>query len=157
MILNRDDALYASSIFEDYFSKFGRIDDYLRRVKIERMSNYPVGLLGMGPQDDMFDDFSMNPNDMDFKVEKVPTDVFVSYLEITTSHAVEESIPGKSIKWLVKEKNTNKIVGFIRFGSPTINSKPRNIFLGKPLDTMNKEVMRRFNDSCSREKIMGSF
>jgi len=151
MILNRDDALYASNIFQDYFSNFGRIDDYLRKIKIERMSNYPTALPGMGPQDDMFDDFSMNPNDMDFKVEKVPTEVFVSYLEITTSHAVEASIPGKSIKWLVREKNTNKIVGFIRFGSPTINSKPRNIFLGKPLDTLNEEVMKRFNDSC----IMG--
>jgi len=51
----------------------------------------------------------------------------------------------------VYEKNSNKIVGFIRFGSPTINSKPRNLFLGKPLDTMNKDVMKRFNDST----IMG--
>jgi len=31
----------------------------------------------------------------------------------------------------VFEKNTKKVIGFIRFGSPTINSKPRNIWLGK--------------------------
>ena len=55
------------------------------------------------------------------------------------------------MKWVVYELNTNKIIGFIRFGSHTINSKPRNEFLGKPLDTMNQEVMRRFNNSC----IMG--
>ena len=28
-------------------------------------------------------------------------------------------------------KNTKKVLGFIRFGSPTINSKPRNEWLGK--------------------------
>jgi len=151
MILNRTDAIYAANVFVDYFSNFGRIDDYLRRVKLERMANYPVTLPGMGPEDDMFDDFNIHPNDMEFAVKEVPTEVFVNYLEIVTSHAVEASIPGKSLKWIVYEKNSNKIVGFIRFGSPTINSKPRNLFLGKPLDTMNKDVMKRFNDST----IMG--
>jgi len=151
LILNRIDALYAASVFTDYFSGFGRIDDYLRKVKLERMSNYPVSLPGMGPQDDMFDDFSMQPNDMEFECREVSNEMFVNYLEIVTSHAVESSIPGKSIKWVVYEKNTGKIAGFIRLGSPTINSKPRNNFLGKPLDTLNVEVMKRFNDST----IMG--
>ena len=151
MILNRTDALYAANVFTDYFSSFGRIDDYLRKVKLERMSNYPTSLPGMGPQDDMFDDFSMHPNDMDFVCREVTTEIFVNYLEIVTSHAVEVSVPGKSIKWVVYEKNTNKIAGFIRLGSPTINSKPRNNFLGKPLATLNAKVMKRFNDST----IMG--
>ena len=53
--------------------------------------------------------------------------------------------------WLVKEKNTGMVVGMIRFGSPTINSRPRNEWLGKPLDTLNPDVMRRFNQSV----IMG--
>ena len=151
MILNRTDALYAANVFTEYFSSFGRIDDYLRKVKLERMSNYPTSLPGMGPQDDMFDDFSMHPNDMEFVCREVTTEIFVNYLEIVTSHAVEVSVPGKSIKWVVYEKNTGKIAGFIRLGSPTINSKPRNNFLGKPLDTLNAEVMKRFNDST----IMG--
>ena len=151
MILNKTDAIYAANIFTDYFASFGRIDDYLRKVKLERMSNYPTSLPGMGPQDDMFDDFSIHPKDMDFVCREVTTEIFVNYLEIVTSHAVEVSVPGKSIKWVVYEKNTNKIAGFIRLGSPTINSKPRNNFLGKPLDTMNAEVMKRFNDST----IMG--
>ena len=151
MILNRNDALYAAKVFVDYFASFGRIDDYLRKVKLERMSNYPTSLPGMGPQDDMFNDFSIHPNDMEFECREVSNEIFVNYLEIVTSHAVEVSVPGKSIKWVVYEKNTGQIAGFIRLGSPTINSKPRNMFLGKPLDTMNKEVMKRFNDST----IMG--
>lgn len=151
MILNREDALYAANVFVEYFQNFNRIDDYLRRVKLERMSNYPTSLPGMGPQDDMFSDFTIHPNEMDFVCREVSTEVFVNYLEIVTSHAVEVSVPGKSIKWVVYEKNTGKIAGFIRLGSPTINSKPRNEFLGKPLDTLNPEVMKRFNDSA----IMG--
>jgi hypothetical protein len=151
MILDKEDALYAANVFVDYFSSFGRIDDYLRKVKLERMSNYPTSLPGMGPQDDMFSDFTMHPNDMEFECREVTNETFVNYLEIVTSHAVEVSVPGKSIKWVVYEKNTGQIAGFIRLGSPTINSKPRNMFLGKPLDTMSKEVMKRFNDST----IMG--
>ena len=151
MLLDKQDALYAANVFVDYFSSFGRIDDYLRKVKLERMSNYPTSLPGMGPQDDFFNDYTMHPKDMEFECREVSSEMFVNYLEIVTSHAVEASIPGKSIKLLVYEKNTNKIIGFIRLGSPTINSKPRNMFLGKPLDTMNKEVMKRFNDST----IMG--
>ena len=151
MILNREDALYAANVFVDYFASFGRIDDYLRKVKLERMSNYPTSLPGMGPQDDMFSDFTMHPNDMEFECREVSNEIFVNYLEIVTSHAVEVSVPGKSIKWVVYEKNSGQIAGFIRLGSPTINSKPRNMFLGKPLDTLSKEVMKRFNDST----IMG--
>ena len=151
MMLDKQDALYAANVFVDYFSSFGRIDDYLRKVKLERMSNYPTSLPGMGPQDDMFNDFTMHPNDMEFECREVSNEIFVNYLEIVTSHAVEVSVPGKSVKWVVYEKNTGKIAGFIRLGSPTINSKPRNMFLGKPLDTMSKEVMKRFNDST----IMG--
>ena len=151
MILNREDSIYAANIFVSYYKDFGRIDDYLRKVKLERMSTYPTALPGMGPEDEFFCDFDMHPQDMEFSLYEPKTSDFVNYLEITTSHAVESSIPGKKHLWIVKEKNTNKIVGFIRFGSPTINSKPRNLFLGKPLDTLNADVMKRFNDSC----IMG--
>ena len=151
MILNREDSIYAANIFVSYYKDFGRIDDYLRKVKLERMAKYPTALPGMGPEDEFFCDFDMHPSDMEFSLYEPKTSDFVNYLEITTSHAVEASIPGKKLMWMVKEKNTNKIVGFIRFGSPTINSKPRNVFLGKPLDTLNPDVMKRFNDSC----IMG--
>ena len=151
MILNKEDALYAANVFIDYFQNFGRIDDYLRKVKLERMSNYPTSLPGLGPQDDFFNDYNMHPKDMEFECREVTNEIFVNYLEIVTSHAVEVSVPGKAIKWVVYEKNTGKIFGFIRLGSPTINSKPRNNFLGKPLDTLNPEVMKRFNASA----IMG--
>ena len=149
--LNTEQAQFCAGIFNDYFGQFDRIDQYMRDQKLVQIKGVPTALPGMGLEDDMFDDFTMHPNDMQFECREVSTEIFVNYLEITTSHAVEVSVPGKSIKWVVYEKNTGKIFGFIRLGSPTINSKPRNEFLGKPLDTLDAKVMKRFNDSA----IMG--
>ena len=43
-------------------------------------------------------------------------------------------------------RSTKKIVGFIRFGSPTINSKPRNEWLGEPanLSILNRHAVMGF-------------
>ena len=151
MILSESDAAYAADKFIDYFSNMGRIDEYLRNVKLDRISKMPTYLPGCGPEEDMFSAFDMHPQDMNFKVytagkdDHFTNEYFNERLQITTSHSVESSIPGKSLKWIVMETNTNKIVGFIRFGSPTINSKPRNDWLGKPPE------LKRFN----RHSIMG--
>ena len=44
------------------------------------------------------------------------------------------------------EKNSGTILGFIRFGSPTINSKPRNEWLGKApnLSIFNRHAVMGF-------------
>ena len=111
------------------------------------MEDMPTPSFIYGPEDEMFQDFTMHPEDMQFVCREMPNDLYDNYLEIVTSHAIEKSVPGKNLKWVVYEVNTN-IVGFIRFESPTINSKPRNDFLGRPLQTTNMEVMKRFNDSA---------
>jgi len=147
MILDRDDAIYAANVFIDFFDDMNSIEDYMRSVKLERMSTFPTALPGFGLKDDFFDDFTMHPKDMDFEIKEMSLDIWSNYLDITSSHVNENSIPGRKLIWTIYEKNTNKIVGFIRFGSPVINSKPRNDFLGKPLDTYNPDVMKRFNDS----------
>ena len=149
LLLSKQDAEFVGQVFIDYYANFDRIDDYLRKVKLEKMAERPASLFGMGPEDDMFQDFTMHPNDMEFACREVP--IYDDYIDIVASQMIQKSIPGKTLKWVVYEKNTNKIVGFIRFGSPTINSKPRNEFLGKPLNTTDKDTMKRFNDST----IMG--
>ena len=151
MLLSKEDAYYAANVFTEFFSNFERIDDYMRQVKMERMKTFPTSLFGMGPEEDLFNRFDIHPKDMEFVVGECRQDQFMSYMEITTSAPVESSIPGKQMLWLVKEKTSNMVVGMIRFGSPTINSRPRNEWLGNPLDTMNPEVMKRFNQSV----IMG--
>lgn len=151
MMLSKQDAYHAASVFEKFFSSMERIDDYMRQVKMERMATYPAGLPGMGVETDFFDDFDMHPNDMEFIIGDCPQKQFMQYMEVVTSAPVESSIPGKQMLKIVKEKNSGKIFGMIRFGSPTINSRPRNEWLGRPLDSHNPEVMKRFNASA----IMG--
>lgn len=152
MILNKEDALYAANVFTEFFANFDRIDDYMRTIKLERMGRTDFNSLpGFGPEEDIFNKFDMHPRDMEFSVYQPTQSEFMQFMEITTSAPCESSIPGKQLCWMVREKNTGMVVGMIRFGSPTINSRPRNLWLGKPLDTLNPDVMKRFNQSV----IMG--
>jgi len=151
MILTHNDARHAAGVFKDFFDSFDRIDDYMRKVKMERVVNMSPSLPGLGPETDMFDQFDIHPNDMDITIVDARLSDFMTYMELVTSAPVESSIPGKQMTLFVKEKNTGLLIGMIRFGSPTINSRPRNEWLGRPLDTKKKEVMKRFNDSV----IMG--
>ena len=157
MMLTESEAAYAADKFIDYFSNTGRIDEYLRNVKLDRISEQPSDLSaffdggGGATEDDLFSKFDMHPSDMKIKIYSageyggLTNEFFNERLQITMSHAFESSIPGKSLKWIVKEENTGKVIGFIRFGSPTINSKPRNDWLGDVPD------LGRFN----RHAIMG--
>ena len=154
-LLSENDAIWAADQFIKYYSKFNRIDDYLRYVKQSRISN-SLGKL-FGPEDEIFSDFSINPNDMSFTIHEVDTrskpkskynqDLYSEILNITASNPIEEAIPGRTIKWIVTEDTTNKIIGVVRFGSPTINSKPRNDYFGEvlPLSTINHEFVMGFN------------
>ena len=77
----------------------------------------------------------ISPEDMKFSVTQPNGQIFDRMLNKTSSHTNMSSIPGKSVRLLVTETTTNTIVGFIRLGSPVINSKPRNVYLGRPLQT----------------------
>ena len=146
MILERQDAIWAATKLMNYFKDFNRIDDYFRARKIERVKDIPAGLPGMSIEDDLFQEFDMHPEDMNFQVAVVPTEVFDTLLEKTASFSPDEN-PGKTLKVVVKETTTNTIVGFIRYGSPLINSKPRNDYLGNipDLDIFNKRAIMGFN------------
>ena len=128
MILEKSDAVYAATKVMKYFEDFGRIDDYFRARKIERVRNIPVALPGMGLEDDLFSDFDMHPQDMNFSIVQMQSKTFDTLLEMTASFSPDEN-PGKNSKYIIKETNTDKVVGFLRFGSPVINAKPRNDWL----------------------------
>ena len=76
----------------------------------------------------------------------LPQDHYKNLLAAVSSHNNESNIPGRELRWMVYEKRTQKIVGFIRFGSPTINSKPRNLWLGQPanLSLLNRHTAMGF-------------
>ena len=154
-MLSNDDAVWAANQFIEYYSKFNRIDDYLRYVKQSRMVNSSGKLYG--PEDEIFCNFDLHPNDMSFSIHEVDTslkpkskynqDLYAEILNETASNAIEEAIPGRTIKWIVTEDTTKKIVGVVRFGSPTINSKPRNDYFGEvlPLSIINNHFVMGFN------------
>ncbi len=146
MILEKQDAIYVATKLINYFKDFKRIDDYFRARKIERVKNIPTPLPGFGLEDDMFQDYDMHPEDMDFSIVQMQPKIFDTLLEMTASFSPDEN-PGKAAKYIVKETNTDKVFGFIRFGSPLINSKPRNDYLGDipDLDIFNKRAIMGFN------------
>ena len=127
--------------FIQYFSHMGNIEDYMRFVKKEVISgkNTLFSLSGEFFNEDI------HPNEMEFNIIPVGGKVkgghdqasqknFTKLLSAVSSHNNEQNVPGREMKWIVYEKNTNNILGFIRFGSPVINSKPRNLWLGKQPD-----------------------
>ena len=147
MELSRQDTHWVAGKLVSYFADFERIDDYFRARKIERVKDLPAPLFGFGLEDDMFQNYDMHPQDMNFTITQLPNETFDAMLEKTASFSPETSIPGKSLKLVVKETNTNTVVGFIRYGSPLINSKPRNDYLGHTpdLDIFNKHAIMGFN------------
>jgi|TARA_B110000858_G_scaffold192947_1_gene244557 hypothetical protein len=147
MILEHKDALYAASYLGDYFSDFGRIDDYLRKIKLERMKKIPNMLFGMSHGDNMFSDFDMSPEDMDIEVRPAGAN-WKDLLEVTTSHAVEDNVPGRRLKLMIWENNTKRLLGFIFLGSCVLNLKPRNEWLEQPLQTTDADAMKRFNSAA---------
>ena len=144
MILNKKDAKHAAQRLMSYFGKHNRIDDYFRARKVERLQNIPAGLPGMGPEDDFFQDFNMHPRDMKFKLIPAQDAEFHLLVELTASFT-PDTAPGKKLCFFIKETTTNKIAGFIKFGSPTIHSKARNNWLGEKLDQSDSQVLTRFN------------
>jgi len=122
-------AVKTANIIIDFFSNIDRIDDYFRLRKIERVKDLPVPIPGFGLEDDMFQDYDMYPEDMDIEVAQIDNQTFNAMLEKVASFSPDQA-PGKELKLVVKEKNTNTMLGFIKLGSPIINSKPRNNYLG---------------------------
>jgi hypothetical protein len=145
MNLTKDDALHCAKVFQDYFGNFHRVDDYMRDQKLASLSGLSSNPL-FPLEDDLFSDFTMHPNDMDFEVLEIPQETWETLLNITSSH-INISPVGRQIRLAVKEKNTGKFVGFIRLGSPVINMKPRNEMLGQVF-TQKPEWSKRFNGSA---------
>ena len=135
MIVSETDARWAADEFIKYFSQMGNIEDYLRFVKKEviKTTNTIAHL-----HDEFFNE-QIHPEDMEFDIkfvgdrfqQSMPQEHYNTLLKAVSSHNNESNIPGRELRWMVFEKNTKKVLGFIRFGSPTINSKPRNEWLGK--------------------------
>ena len=151
MIVSDIDAEWAANQFIGYFGRFKTIEDYVRLTKEAAIEKRGASLFSLK---DEFFNTDIHPEEMDFVIkpvgarfqQSVPQDYFYQLLTATSSHVIEHNIPGRELRWMVYEKNTKTIVGFIRFGSPTINSKPRNIWLDEPanLSILNRHTVMGF-------------
>ena len=151
MIISESDAVWAADQFIDYFGRFKTIEDYIRVTKEAAVQQKGLSLFSL--KDEFFNE-DIPPDEMDFEVkfvgerfqQSVPQAYFHELLTATSSAIIEMNIPGRELRWIVYEKNSQKIVGFIRFGSPTINSKPRNEWLGEPanLSLLNRHTCMGF-------------
>ena len=138
MIISESDAVWAADEFIKYFSQMGNIEDYLRFVKKEMIKSTS----SLASLHDEFFNEDIHPQEMEFDIkfvgsrfqQSVQQEHYGNLLKAVSSHNNESNIPGRELRWMIYEKNTKKVIGFIRFGSPTINSKPRNIWLGKAPD-----------------------
>ena len=150
MIISESDATWAADEFIHYFKNFTSIEDYLRYVKKEVV----LQTNQLSPLQDEFFNEDIHPSEMEFDIrfvgkrfdQSIPQGHYKNLLAAVSSHNNESNIPGRELRWMVYEKRTQKLVGFIRFGSPTINSKPRNVWLGKPanLSLMNRHTAMGF-------------
>ena len=135
MLLSDYDAVWAADEFIKYFSEMGNIEDYLRFVKKEVIKSTS----SLAPLHDEFFNEDIHPQEMEFDIRFVgarfqhsmPQEHYGNLLRAVSSHNNESNIPGRELRWMIFEKKTQTCLGFIRFGSPTINSKPRNIWLGQ--------------------------
>ena len=152
LILDKKDAIYAANRFTEYFKNFEHIIDYFKEVKKERIEKMPQPMFGMSWGDDFFQNWDMHPEDMDFELRDATSEHFHHYLELVASHPNEASIPGRHIRYMLYEKNTNTIAGFIRLGSPVMSIRPRNQYLDGvvgmngniSLSTFNKHSINGF-------------
>lgn len=144
-----DDAVWAAEQFISYYENFDSIEDYLKSTRRETLVNDVRGLPGMEPKSQFWNS-DIHPSEFQFELEYVDSPTFEKYIRLVSTH-VNDNVFGRNLRILVREKNTNLIVGMIKLCSPMINSKPRNNWLGRPLDSRNRDMMARFN----RSAIMG--
>jgi len=126
------------------------IEDYLRYVKKELVCQSNQ----LTPLKDYFFNEDIPPEEMEFDIKfigqrfsnSLPQEHYKNLLAAVSSHNNESNIPGRELRWMIFEKRTQQVVGFIRFGSPTINSKPRNLWLGQPanLSLFNRHAAMGF-------------
>ena len=96
MKLVKEDAIWAADKLINYFTNFGRIDDYFRTRKFERLKALSASLPGMGVEEDMFQSFDMSPEEMNFDIV-LENDILFDFdvmLEKTASFSPDPN-PGK--------------------------------------------------------------
>jgi hypothetical protein len=119
--LTPEETLGLTNRLMGFYENLSTIQDYFLERKKEKVVNLDHDKYTKL----MFNDYSIEPKDMNFEIEIIEGKLFNPATQIITSLPLESQI-GRQIMIGVKETNTNKYIGFIRLASPVLSIKPRN-------------------------------
>jgi hypothetical protein len=126
--LSEEETYQIRDRFVNFYTDLETIQDYFLERKKEKI----VGIEHDKHTQKMFNDYSIEPNDMNFELEVIEGSEFNPSTQIITSLPLESQI-GRQIMMGIRETNTNTYVGFIRMASPVLSIKPRNEFFGETI------------------------
>ena len=136
--LSEEETYQIRDRFVNFYTDLETIQDYFLERKKEKI----VGIEQDKYTQKMFNDYSIEPNDMNFELEVIEGSEFNPSTQIITSLPLESQI-GRQIMMGIKETTTNTYVGFIRMASPVLSIKPRNEFFGETVraTAVNKHMI----------------
>tara|TARA_R110000803_G_scaffold13218_2_gene37279 strand:+ start:1069 stop:2220 length:1152 start_codon:yes stop_codon:yes gene_type:complete len=123
--LSEKETYQLTSRLTNFYEKLDTIQDYF----LERKKEKVIDIDHEKYSQHFFNDFTMEPKDMDISVELVDGKTFTPSTQIITSLPLESQI-GRQITLGVKENNSGKWLGFLRLASPVLMIKPRNELFG---------------------------
>ena len=122
--LNKDRGKTLLPIYlTNYFDQFNRIDQYMRDQKMAQIETIPSCSTRYGFRYRYYlMILHMSPQVMDLQVVELDNHTWDTCINMISQVIVIWSVfQVKALKLAVKEMNTGKYVGFMRFGSPVIN------------------------------------
>jgi len=131
--LTTEQTLELTNRLMGFYRNLDTIQDYFLERKKEKIVNIDHDKYTKL----MFNDFSVEPKDMNFVVEQIEGKLFNPATQIITSLPLEAQI-GRQITLGIKETTTDKYIGFIRLASPVLSIKPRNDLFGDLKITANE-------------------
>ena len=109
----------------NFYKDINSIEDFFMSKKGENIKKYDITQI----EPNIFNDFTLEPKDYQLEWGVMETSDFMKYAATTSSQPIVGQI-GRSVCLYLKEKTTNKYLGFVRIASPIIGIKPRNTLMG---------------------------
>lgn len=136
--LSEEETYQIRDRFVNFYTDLETIQDYFLERKKEKI----VGIEHDKHTQKMFNDYTIEPKDMNFELEVINGSDFNPSTQIITSLPLESQI-GRQIMMGIRETNTDTYVGFIRVASPVLSIKPRNEFFGEKVQatTVNRNMI----------------
>lgn len=137
LYLTKEEVYEMINSFKSFYDGLNDVTDYYLQKKLERLNN-----LNLEPIDGrVFNDYTMNPMDMDLELFEINSNEFTELTSQIASFPIESQI-GRKLTLGLKERSTNTWVGFVRISSPVSSIKPRNDFFGQSLrlDKVNPHI-----------------